>query len=190
MATTLYGVAMSSVRRSPDPAPRHTPRHLVVMGVSGSGKTTVALQLSRMLGWDFAEGDDFHPQRNVAKMASGVALTDEDRRPWLRALADWTAAHEAAGEPTVMSCSALRRAYREVLLEGGPGTFFVHLTGDKELLLSRMSHREGHFMPVELLTSQLATLEPLQEDEPGATFDITPPPQVIASTVLQELGLG
>ncbi|WP_109471578.1 gluconokinase [Ornithinimicrobium cavernae] len=179
----------SSVTGDAGPTTRHTPWHLVVMGVSASGKTTVAREMNRTLRWEFAEGDDFHPQANVDKMASGVALTDEDRRPWLRALADWTAEHDAAGRSTIMSCSALRRSYRDVLREGGVGTFFVHLTGDKELLLRRMSHRGGHFMPVELLDSQLATLEPLEPDEPGAAFDVTPPPRLIASSVLRELGL-
>ncbi len=159
------------------------------MGVSAAGKTTVAREINAVLGWEFAEGDDFHPQANVDKMASGVPLTDEDRWPWLRALAAWTAQHAAAGRSTIVSCSALRRAYRDVLREGGAGTYFVHLTGDRELLVRRMSGRTDHFMPVELLDSQLETLEPLQPDEPGATFDVAPTPQRIAAAVLRELDL-
>lgn len=179
----------TSVTPDAGPSDRHTPWHLVVMGVSAAGKTTVARRINRILGWEFAEGDDFHPQPNVEKMASGVPLTDEDRWPWLQALAEWTAAHAASGQSTIISCSALRRAYRDVLRNGGAGTYFVHLTGDRDLLLQRMSGRTDHFMPVELLDSQLATLEPLEPDEPGATFDVARNPRRIAAAVLQELDL-
>ena len=179
----------SSVSSTPEPAGPQTPRHLVVMGVSAAGKTTVAREINRVLRWVFAEGDDFHPRANVEKMASGVPLTDEDRWPWLRALAAWTAEHAAAGRSTIISCSALRRAYRDVLREGGAGSIIVDLNGTKELLLQRMSGRIRHFMPVELLDSQLETLEPLQPDEPGATFDVAPNPRRIAATVLRELDL-
>lgn len=179
----------SSASGSQSPADRHTPHHLVVMGVSAAGKTTVAREINKTVRWEFAEGDDFHPQANVDKMASGQPLTDEDRWPWLRALAEWTAAHDAAGRSTIISCSALRRAYRDVLREGGAGTYFVHLVGDKELLLERMSGRGGHFMPTELLDSQLETLEPLAQDEAGGTFDVAPTPPRIAASVLAELDL-
>ena len=181
MTTSVTTPAQSTVPQ--------TTWHLVVMGVSAAGKTTVAREINRTLRWEFAEGDDFHPQANVDKMASGVPLTDEDRWPWLRALAEWTAAHAAAGRSTIISCSALRRAYRDILREGGEGTFFVHLTGAKSLLVERMSGRDDHFMPVELLDSQLATLEPLEPDEPGATFDVAPTPKRIARAVLRELDL-
>lgn len=179
----------SSVSARQQPTNPSPPRHLVVMGVSAAGKTTVARAINKTLGWEFAEGDDFHPQANVDKMASGVPLTDEDRWPWLRALAEWTADHAAAGRSSIISCSALRRAYRDILREGGQGTYFVHLTGDKKLLLQRMAGRDNHFMPLELLDSQLATLEPLEADEPGASFDVAPTPKRIAGAVLRELNL-
>lgn len=164
-------------------APDPSPRHLVFMGVSGSGKSTVALAVRDLLGWEFAEGDDFHPPENVAKMSAGHPLNDQDRAGWLRTLADWTAERDARGEPTLLSCSALRRRYRDVLREGGAGTFFVHLTGNKHLLLQRMESRD-HFMPPTLLESQLDTLEPLQDDEPGATYDVAMTPEEIAAQVV------
>lgn len=156
------------------------------MGVSGTGKSTVALELRDRLGWPYAEADEFHPAANVAKMASGHPLTDADRWPWLHALADWIRDHDARGESTVMTCSALRRAYRDILRGGGPGVFFVHLHGDKELLLQRMRHRQ-HFMPPELLDSQFATLENLEPDEPGMVIDVDQPVDRIVATVLARL---
>ena len=134
--------------------------HLVFMGVSGTGKSAVAAPVAARLGCEFAEGDDFHPAANVEKMREGTPLTDEDRWPWLRSLADWTAARAARGTPTAVACSALRRAYRDVLREGAPDTVFVHLAGDRDLIREWMGRRE-HFMPLALLDSQLATLEPL-----------------------------
>lgn len=166
-----------------------TPRHLVVMGVSAAGKTTVAREINKVLQWDFAEGDDFHPQSNVDKMASGVPLDDEDRWPWLEALAEWIREHDAAGRSTMMTCSALKRSYRDVLRRGSGGTFFVHLTGDRELLQRRMARRGGHFMPAELLDSQLATLQDLEPDEPGRAFDVSGTPEQIAADVLRALDL-
>jgi gluconokinase len=177
---------MSDVTRpahSPDP-----PIHLVVMGVSGSGKSTVARSIQDRLGWEFAEGDDFHPRANLDKMADGRPLVDEDRWPWLHQLADWTAEHDARGESTILSCSALRRSYRDILRGGGGRTFFVHLTGDKNLLLSRMRGRE-HFMPPSLLESQLDTLEALQPDEEGMVQDVANPPERIARAVTARLDL-
>lgn len=171
----------------PDPVPG-VPAHLVVMGVSGTGKSTIARVLNEQLGWSFAEGDDFHPPANVEKMASGRPLTDEDRWPWLGRLRDWTAEQDALGRATVVTCSALRHAYRELLREGGRGTYFVHLVGDKGLLLERMGARE-HFMPPSLLESQLDTLEPLREDERGMLVDVANPPERIARMVLAQLDL-
>jgi carbohydrate kinase (thermoresistant glucokinase family) len=164
------------------------PVHLVFMGVSGSGKSTIAREVQQELGWDYAEGDDFHPAANVAKMREGTPLTDADRWGWLESLAAWTAERDARGEPTIMACSALRRAYRDVLRRGGTGTFFVHSTGDKHLILQRMNARE-HFMPPTLLESQLDTLEPLQPDEDGMDVDPALPVDVIAGQVLDRLGL-
>lgn len=169
--------------------PAVAPLHLVVMGVSGSGKTTIAQAINGRLGWQFAEGDDFHPPASVAKMAAGVPLTDADRWPWLQVLAEWTREQDRQGRSTVLTCSALRRAYRDVLREGAERTFFVHLVGTKELLLQRMSGRE-HYMPSSLLESQLDTLEPLAADEPGMVVDIAQPPASIADRVMARLDLG
>lgn len=163
-------------------------RHVVVMGVSGSGKTTVAEALAARLGWEFAEGDSFHPPENVAKMSQGTPLTDADRWGWLESLAAWVAAHEEAGRRTVMSCSALRRTYRDVLRRGGPDMAFVHLVGDKGLLLERMGTRE-HFMPPTLLESQLDTLEPLADDESGVSIDVAAEPAAIVEDACRRLGL-
>ena len=143
---------------------------LVVMGVSGSGKTTVAQAAAKQLGWVFAEGDDFHPPANVAKMHAGIPLTDEDRWPWLRALADWIGAREAAGQDCVLTCSALKRVYRDLLDDGHPSVRFVHITASPETIRRRLELRRGHYMPASLLDSQLATLEPLAPDEPGLTL--------------------
>ena len=144
------------------------------MGVSGCGKTTVAERLGQRLGLVFAEGDAHHPKANVDKMASGRPLTDEDRQPWLATLAAWTRDQHAAGSSTVLSCSALRRRYRDVLRETVPGTFFVHLHADFDVLAERMRHR-AHFMPLALLESQFETLEPLGDGELGVRVDVTPP---------------
>lgn len=146
--------------------------HLVVMGVAGIGKTTVAHRLAADVDRELAlaEGDDFHPPANIAKMASAQPLTDDDRRPWLEALADWTGTQRARGRSTVLTCSALRRAYRDILRTGIPETCFVHLLGSEELSRQRMEGRD-HFMPVTLLRSQLDTLEPLEPDEPGVVID-------------------
>jgi len=156
--------------------------HVVVMGVSGCGKTTVAEALRDRLGLAFAEGDAYHPQANVDKMASGQPLTDDDRQPWLEALVAWTQEQEAEGKSTVLSCSALRRRYRDVLRGADPDTFFVHLHADFDVLAERMRHR-AHFMPLSLLQSQFDTLEPLADGELGVQVDVMPPvDEVVAAT--------
>jgi gluconokinase len=142
---------------------------LVVMGVSGSGKTTVARGVAEELGWPFAEGDDFHPAANVAKMHAGIPLDDDDRRPWLLALADWIGEQEAAGRSAVVTCSALKRRYRDLLRSGHPSVLFAHVSVDPAVLRERLARRKGHYMPASLLDSQLAALEPLQPDESGVT---------------------
>ncbi|PVG81822.1 gluconate kinase [Nocardioides gansuensis] len=144
------------------------------MGVSGTGKSAVGRPVAERLGYDFAEGDDFHPEANVRKMRAGVPLTDEDRWPWLRSLAEWTRERAGQGRSTVLTCSALKRAYRDVLREAAPDTVFVHLVGDKEVLARRMAERE-HFMPRSLLDSQFETLEPLGPDEEGVEVDSSRP---------------
>jgi carbohydrate kinase (thermoresistant glucokinase family) len=149
-----------------------TPRKtlVVVMGVSGSGKSTVGGLLAEKLGVPFVDADDLHPAANVAKMAAGHPLTDDDRWPWLARVGAELSAAEGTG--MVIACSALKRAYREAILAAEPSTRFVFLSGSRELLAARMSHRPGHFMPVSMLDSQLATLEPLGSDEPGITVDL------------------
>jgi gluconokinase len=140
---------------------------VVVMGVSGSGKTTVAKGIATVMGWEFAEGDAFHSEANVAKMHAGHPLTDEDRWPWLEAIGEWISDKEGQGESAVVTCSALRRAYRDLLRKGRPAVRFLHLSAPPEIIEDRMQHRAGHYMPPSLLPSQLATLEPLDADEPG-----------------------
>jgi len=145
---------------------------VVIMGVTGSGKTTVARTVAANFGWDFADADDLHPAANIAKMAVGTALTDEDRWPWLDAVGAWLADHEDA----VIACSALRRAYRDRLRAAAPGTTFVHLAAQQSVLAERVALRleaEGHFAGPALLASQFATLEPLGFDEPGGTVDVS-----------------
>jgi gluconokinase len=166
-------------------APRTTT--LVVMGVSGSGKSTVATELVARLGWAFAEGDDFHPPENVAKMAAGHPLDDEDRWPWLRTLADWIGEHEAAGRSVIVTCSALKRSYRDLLRDGHPSVWFAHVTVDAGTLRSRLEHRTGHYMPASLLDSQLATLEPLRDDEPGAAISGADPAADVVTHLLAVL---
>ncbi|WP_018157097.1 gluconokinase [Demetria terragena] len=162
-------------------------RCVIVMGVSGSGKTTIAEDLAELLGWTYAEGDDFHPQANRDKMASGTPLTDEDRWPWLRTIADWISAKGESGESAVVTCSALRRAYREVLEAGNPHVQFCHVAVSPIELASRMQEREGHYMPASLLQSQLDTLEPLGDDEPGITVVAEGPPDRVFEQVVEEL---
>jgi gluconokinase len=159
-------------------------RHVVVMGVSGSGKSTVAKGVADGLGFDFAEADQFHSEANIAKMESGKPLTDEDRWPWLRDLSAWMGSQADAGTSTVIACSALRRSYRDVLREGPPSVDFLHLAGPAEVIRERMSDREGHFMPASLLQSQIDTLEPLEADESGLVLDLRrTPEELIAESV-------
>ena len=141
---------------------------IVVMGVSGSGKSTVGAALAQRLRVPYGDADDFHPEANVAKMTAGHALDDEDRWPWLAAIGEWLAAHDAG----VITCSALKRSYRDLLREHRPDVLFVHLHGDREVITRRQATRPGHFMPASLLDSQFETLEPLEGDELGFVVDI------------------
>lgn len=165
------------------------PTHIVVMGVSGSGKTTVGEALAKALGWKFVEGDAFHPEANVAKMHAGHPLDDDDRRPWLEALAAEIARDDAAGRSSVIGCSALKRAYRDILRSGAPDVRFLHVHGDKALLWERVSNRPGHFFPAALLDSQLATLEPLGPDERGFVVDIAAPVGTMVAEARADFGL-
>jgi len=152
--------------------------HIVVMGVSATGKTSVGELLAEELGCEFVEGDSLHPRRNIEKMESGTPLTDEDRWPWLQAIADLVEIRDHEGTSTVVTCSALRRKYRDVLRGAAP-TFFVHLDAPFEVLEARMQERTKHFMPTSLLRSQFDTLEPLDDDESGAVVDVSPPIDVV-----------
>ena len=163
--------------------------HLVVMGVSGTGKSSVAHTLRDRLGWSFAEGDDFHPPSNLATMSAGIPLTDADRWPWLAAIADWTREEASAGHSTIVTCSALRRAYRERLRQAVTGTLFVHLAGSPDLIAKRLNARSDHFMPASLRPSQLETLEPLQADEPGIVVDVGDDIDTIVAKVIGVLAL-
>ena len=165
-------------------------QHLIVMGVSGSGKSTVAEGLAERLGWAFLEGDTLHPPANVAKMAAGTPLTDDDRWPWLEAIAAWIATQDAEGRPSISSCSSLKRAYRDLLRKGAPGVRFVHVAGDQAVLAARLAAREGHFFPAQLLASQFATLEPPGPDEDAVTVDLDQPPEAQVEAALAALGLG
>lgn len=151
---------------------------VVVMGVSGTGKSTVGRALATALGVEYAEGDDLHPAANIAKMSAGIPLTDEDRAPWLDEVAAWLAERSAQGG--VISCSALKRAYRDRLRAAAPDAFFLHLAAPRDELARRMTGRTGHFMPSSLLDSQLAALEPLAGDEHGSTVDATRDPVELA----------
>ncbi len=161
------------------------------MGVSGCGKSTVGGVLAGRLGWPLAEGDDLHPAENVAKMAAGHPLDDDDRRPWLLRIRGWIEGREAAGESGLVTCSALKRRYRDVLRgeSGGADVVFVYLHGTREQLLTRLTARQGHFMPATLLDSQLADLEPPEPDERALRIEIGPAPAVQADTIVEKLGL-
>ena len=139
------------------------------MGVSGSGKSTVGAALAQRLRVPFGDADDFHPEANIAKMTAGHALNDEDRKPWLRAIGEWLSSHPDGG---VVTCSALKRDYRDQLREHCPAVEFVHLYGDREVVARRQATRPGHFMPASLLDSQFETLEQLEDDERGFVVDV------------------
>lgn len=156
---------------------------LVVMGVAGSGKTTIARMLADRLGWRFQEGDALHPPANVAKMSAGTPLTDDDRWPWLHAIAAVIDGWRAEGASGIVTCSALKRAYRAILVGDRPDVRIVHLAGDKALIAARMAARKGHFMPTALLDSQFATLEPPGPEENAITVDISPGPEAIVSAL-------
>jgi gluconokinase len=163
---------------------------LVLMGVAGSGKSSVMAALEARLGWPALEGDSLHPPANVAKMAAGVPLTDADRAPWLDAIGGWIDDREADRRSSLVTCSALRRSYRDRLRRGRPSVWFVHLAAPRDVVAARMTGREGHFMPASLLHSQLATLEPLAPNEPGTTIQALAAPDALAEEIIAALRLG
>jgi gluconokinase len=160
---------------------------IVVMGVSGCGKSTVGQRLAQQLGATFLDADDFHPPDNVRRMRAGIALTDAERAPWLDALAARLAAAGAADEALVLACSALKRSYRDALRRGAPALTLVHLTGSPALLAERITARPGHYMPPTLLPSQLATLESPADDERAITLDVARPTDELVAALLRTL---
>jgi len=169
-------------------APARPVSHVVVMGVTGVGKSTVAAKLAERLNRMYAEADVFHPRASIEKMAAGIPLSDSDRWPWLRRLRDWLSRQGAAGRDTVLSCSALRRAYRDLLREATGRVRFIHLAGDPRLVAERVARRSGHFMPPRLLASQYRILEPLADDEDGITVSIEATPEEITHQIIDWLG--
>ncbi len=162
---------------------------LVVMGVSGAGKSTVAQLLAHHLEWPWAEGDEFHPETNIDKMTAGLSLTDHDRMPWLRSLRDWIMRHAAEQTSTIVTCSALKRTYRDVLRPSPASVRFVHLAGSADTVGQRLADRSGHFMPSSLLHSQFGDLEPLQPDEDGITVDTANSPKDLVRQALAAIHL-
>lgn len=166
-----------------------TPCALVVMGVSGSGKSTIANSLAARLGWRCEDGDKYHPPANVAKMSAGQPLTDEDRWPWLQAIADEIDRSCKAGQRAVVACSALKRTYRDILVHGRDDVRIVFLNGPQDLIADRLAARKGHFMPPGLLTSQFKALEPPQPIERPITVSIDAPVETIVDDIIRQLNL-
>jgi carbohydrate kinase (thermoresistant glucokinase family) len=168
--------------------PTGDPSVLVVMGVSGCGKSTIASMLAHRLHWIYEDGDWFHPKSNIEKMHAGEPLTDEDRWPWLHAMAAWIDATRRVGNHGVIACSALKRAYRDILVGERRDVRIVFLKGDRELIARRLAARDGHFMPPSLLDSQFKALEEPRADEHPIVVSILPHPREIVENVVQELG--
>lgn len=165
-----------------------TTRAIVVMGVSGVGKTTIAEALAKRLGWAFCDGDAFHPPANVEKMRSGTPLTDDDRWPWFRTIAAEIDRRRTAHQGFVIACSALKRAYRAILMDGRPDVRLVYLKGDRELIMSRLQRRKDHYFPPKLLDSQLATLEEPIASEHALVVMIDKPVDAIVDEIARRLG--
>jgi gluconokinase len=163
------------------------PTLLVVMGVSGAGKTTVGELIAKRLDWPFIDGDDLQPKANIDKMRSGAPLTDADRAPWLAAIGIWMDARIKAAQPGVVACSALKRAYRDRLRSGRPQVCIVYLRGSESKIARRLARRRGHFWPPKLLASQFADLEPPGEDEHAIVVDIAGTPGAVAKAVIERL---
>ena len=170
--------------------PGNTLCALIVMGVSGSGKSTIAAKLAERIGWRCEDGDRFHPASNVAKMSAGHPLTDEDRWPWLQAIADEIDRVSEAGDRAVIACSALKRAYRDILVHGRKDVRIIYLEGSQQLIADRLAKRKGHFMPAGLLDSQFKTLEPPAPDENPVTVSIDAPVDAIIDDIVRKLDIG
>ena len=166
------------------------PIAVIVMGPSSIGKTTTAELLSAKLGWLFAEGDTFHPAANIEKMSKGIPLDDEDRKPWLASIRDWISEHADEGRNVIITCSALKRSYRDILRQARADVRFVELIADKKVVGERMARRKGHFMPPSLLASQFATLEDLHADERGIKIAVDVPPEAVVARAIAGLDLG
>lgn len=167
---------------------RGSPPVLVVMGISGSGKSTIAQELAARLGWAFEEGDILHPEANVAKMHAGIPLTDADRQPWLEAVAAWIDGQRGKKQPGIITCSALKRSYRQIIIGGRPEVRLVYLRGGRDLIAEHLAGRHGHFMPAGLLQSQIDTLEEPTPDEDALTVDVGPPAEQVADKIIRLLG--
>lgn len=173
---------------TPPPSPPKRgvrPSMLVLMGVSGVGKTTTGKRLARALGWSFRDADEFHPAANVAKMSAGIPLTDEDRWPWLATIGHWLDVQRAHGGKAIVTCSALRRTYRDKLFDGRPDVRLVFLKGSKGLIADRLGRRSGHFMPPALLDSQFATLEEPTRDEHAIVVNVALPPSRVVAEIMR-----
>jgi gluconokinase len=171
------------------PDASRTPCALIMMGVSGSGKSTIADKLAERIGWRSVDGDKFHPASNIAKMSAGHPLTDEDRWPWLKAIAAEIDRSCKTGEKAVIACSALKRSYREILVHGRNDVRIIYLDGSQQLIAERLARRRGHFMPPGLLESQFKTLEPPDQSENPVTVSIDSAPDDIVHNIIQQLGL-
>lgn len=180
--------APETERQAPLPVAEGIPPHVIVlMGVSGSGKTSVAEGLHNLLGWPYQEGDNLHPQPNVDKMAAGIPLTDEDRLPWLALCHAWIMERLADGGGGILTCSALKHSYRDILRQGSDRVTFIYLDVAKSVLETRLAHRQGHYMPPTLLPSQLAALEVPTPDEHALTVECEGPPAEVIARVLTEI---
>jgi gluconokinase len=166
-----------------------SPSVLIVMGVSGSGKTTIAALLAGLLHCEFADADSFHPDANVRKMSAGVPLTDDDRRPWLHAIRAWVDAIRAQGRCGVIACSALKRSYRDILVADNDDVRIVYLRGDPEIVRHRLTARQGHFMPIGLLESQFETLEEPGPEEHPIVVSVDAEPRAITNEIVRQLGI-
>ena len=167
---------------------RGSPPILVIMGVSGAGKSTIAEELAARLGWSFMEGDTLHPKVNVAKMHAGIPLTDADRLPWLERVAAWIDGQRARKQPGIITCSALRRSYRRIIIGDRPEVRLVYLRGGRDLIARHLAERDGHFMPASLLQSQIDTLEEPGPEEDPLTVDVGQPASQVAETIIRLLG--